>query len=380
VRALVGPDIPLALTLDLHGNITGRMVAAADIIVSYEHYPHDDARATGARAARLLLKTLRCQINPVVARVQLPMLLTAFRASTLGDGLFAQLVQAARELEEESGVLSASMSFVGSYIDVPEMGCSSVVVADGDVDLAVRGATYLAGLFWGRRCEFVVPTWSVQQAVQRGLEIEGGPVLLLDTADTTGGGSAGDGIGLVRELLALGVEEPCLAMVVDPEAVARCQEVPIGREIVLEVGHKLDPQWGKPLGIRAKVKCKSNGHFQYGGGILGGAHASMGSTVVLQIGSVHLLVSSLPTYDWAYEQYEAAGLDPRRAKFVGVKNMMNFRFGYRDIMKAYFVLDLPGPTPADMRALPFGRIKRPAFPFDRDCKEPRLELATSVRY
>ena len=71
----------------------------------------------------------------------------------------------------------------------------------------------------------------------------------------------------------------------------------------------------------------------------------MGSTVVLQIGSVHLLVSSLPTYDWAYEQYEAAGLDPRRAKFVGVKNMMNFRFGYRDIMKAYFVLDLPGPIP-----------------------------------
>ena len=116
------------------------------------------------------------------------------------------------------------------------------------------------------------------------------------------------------------------------------------------------------------------------GGILGGAHASMGSTVVLQIGSVHLLVSSLPTYDWAYEQYEAVGLDPRRAKFVGVKNMMNFRFGYRDIMKAYFVLDLPGPTPADMRALPFGRIRRPAFPFDRGCKEPRLELATSVRY
>src|SRR5207247_9195287 len=83
-------------------------------------------------------------------------------------------------------------------------------------------------------------------------------------------------------------------------------------------------------------------------------------------------------YDWGDDQFQAVGLDPGRAKFVGVKNMMNFRFGYADVMNAYFVLDLPGPTPADMRQLPFERIKRPIFPLDRELDDPGRVIATST--
>ena len=379
VRDLIGPARPLAMTLDLHGNVTARMVAATDIIVGYEHYPHDDARRTGERAARLTVEALRGDIEPFSAQVKLPMLLTAFRASTLGDGPFAQLERAARQVEAAPGILSASMFFVGSYIDVPEIGCSSVVVADGNARQAAAGARDLAGQFWARRQEFVVETLSVGQAICRGRRIQGGPVLLLDTADTTGGGAAGDGIGLVRGLLEVGVQEPCLAMVVDPEAVERCGEVAPGQQIDLELGHRLDPRWGEPFRVTARVRHLFDGRFQYQGGILGGAWASMGPSAVLEIGPVLLLVSSRPTYDWAYEQYEAAGLDPRQVKFVGVKNMMNFRFGYGDIMKGYVVLDLPGPTPADMRALPFARVPRPLFPFDEDLEEPELKMSFSRR-
>jgi len=89
-----------------------------------------------------------------------------------------------------------------------------------------------------------------------------------------------------------------------------------------------------------------------------------------------LLVMSNPTYDWGDDQYRAGGLEPRAAKFVGVKNMMNFRFGYRDVMKAFFVLDLPGPTPTDMRLLPFKRIARPVFPLDREF-DPEIAIAVS---
>ena len=86
---------------------------------------------------------------------------------------------------------------------------------------------------------------------------------------------------------------------------------------------------------------------------------------------------SHPTYDWADEQYRAAGLHPEQAKFMGVKNMMNFRFGYRDIMKGFFVLDLPGPTPADMRLLPFRRIPRPVFPLDEGLSDPAIHISMS---
>ena len=104
----------------------------------------------------------------------------------------------------------------------------------------------------------------------------------------------------------------------------------------------------------------------------------MGPSAVVETGAVSLLVMSQPTYDWSDDQYRAAGLDPSQAKFVGVKNMMNFRFGYGGVMKGFFVLDLPGPTPPDMRLLPFSRITRPVFPLDRDLTEPAIAVATST--
>jgi microcystin degradation protein MlrC len=270
----------------------------------------------------------------------------------------------AKALEAMPGVLSTSVFLVGSYIDVQDMGCSTVVVTDGDACLASGFAEELARQFWMRRHDFTVETMSVAEAVRRGREIDGGPVLLLDTADTTGGGASGDSIGLVRGLLDAGVQEPCLAMVVDPDGGERCRDVAVGQEVTLELGHRLDPKWGEPLTITAKVLRKSDGRFRYRGGILGGVWASMGPSVVIEVGAMRVLVMSVPTYDWAYEQYEAVGMDPGQAKFVGVKNMMNFRFGYRDVMKGYFVLDLPGPTPPDMRALPFRCVNRPIFPLD----------------
>jgi len=377
VRDILGDAVPVGMTLDLHGNVTARMVAATNFIIGYEHYPHDDVYMTGVRAANLMLRALRGEVKPVTALAKLPLLLTAFHASTLGDGPFAQLMGIAKTLEAESGVLSTSMFFVGSYIDVPEIGCSSVVVTDGDATMASNYAVALARQFWDARHKFVVETMDVADAVRRGREIEGGPVLLLDTADTTGGGTSGDGIGLVKGMLETGVDAPCLAMVVDPEAVERCRDVVEGEAVTLDIGHTLDPQWGGPIAVTAKVLRKSDGRFRYRGGILGGAWASMGPSVVLAVGSIHLLVMTYPTYDWAYEQYESMGMDVRRAKFVGVKNMMNFRFGYHDIMKGYFVLDLPGPTPADMRALPFQRVNRPLFPLDENLQHPKVQISTS---
>ncbi len=141
ISAIIGPKTPFAMTLDLHGNVTRRMVKNTNIICGYETYPHQDARRTGERATKLLLRTIRGEIRPVMAHVQLPMILTAFRASTFGNGPFAQLMKSARAMEKRPGILSTSLFFVGSYIDVPEMGCSALVVADGNAKLAHRHQT-----------------------------------------------------------------------------------------------------------------------------------------------------------------------------------------------------------------------------------------------
>jgi len=105
----------------------------------------------------------------------------------------------------------------------------------------------LARDFWARRREFDVKTFTVAQPLRQGRRNPGGPVLLLDTADTTGGGAAGDSIALVRGLLEAKVTEPALAMVIDPEVAAQCRAAAIGQELTVHVGHKIDPQWGSPL-------------------------------------------------------------------------------------------------------------------------------------
>ena len=374
VRRMVGPDVPIAMTLDLHGNVTRRMVEAADVIVGYEQYPHHDVAETGSRAARLLLRTIRREILPAMASAKLPMLLTAFHGATEGDGPFARMMRRAKQLEDRPGILSTSMFLVGSYIDMPEMGSGALVISDGDPETSARECRRLAAEFWEMRGDFEVKTYSVAEAVARGRAIAGGPVLLLDSADTTGGGAAGDGAGLIRGLLAVGVEEPSLAMVVDPESAAICATAGCGQSVTLSLGHKLDPQWGKPVPVTGVVPRVFEGRFVYSGGVLGGRSATMGPSAVFDVGNLSILIASYATYDWADEQYRCAGLDPRQAKFVGVKNMMNFRYGYKESMKAAFVLDLPGPTPPDMRMLPFARVDRPIFPLQEITGEPQLEV------
>jgi microcystin degradation protein MlrC len=354
------------------------MVEHVDAILGYEHYPHDDARRTGERGAELLLRAVRGEARPALAHAKLPLVLTAFNSTTLADTPFARLMNDAKALEREDAILSASVFLVGSYLDSPNLGCSAVVVSDGDAARAAAEATTLAQRFWERRREFEVETVPVAEAVRRGREIDGGPVLLLDAADTTGGGAAGDGIGLVRGLLDAGVTEPSLAMVVDPAAAGACHEAGVGAELELTVGHRRDPRWGTPLRLRGRIEQLADGRFRYGGGILGGVEVSMGPSAVVAIGPIRLLVMSAPTYDWGDDQYRAVGLDPTSAKFVGVKNMMNFRFGYADVMKGYFVLDLPGPTTQDLRLLPFQRISRPIFPLD-DFDDPEISLTVHAR-
>ena len=364
VRDIVGSSVPVAMTLDLHGNITDRMVAMLDLIVGYEHYPHDDCFPTGERAARLLLRTARGEIRPCICRVRLPMILTAFNASTFGDGPFARLERATRALEQQPGILSASMFYVGSYIDIPEMGCCALVIADGDPDLAGRAAHRLADQYWADREQYLVDAIPVAEALARGRKIEGGPLILLNTADTTGGGAAGDSIDVAAGLIAARVAEPALAMVVDPKAAEACHAAGQGATVTLSIGHRVDTRWGKPAEITGRVVRLSDGHFRYTGGIFGGTESTMGASAVLAVGSIQLLVMSRSTYDWCDEQYRSAGLDPSLAKWVEAKNMMNFRRAYGEILKAAFVLDCPGPTPPDMRSLPFVRARRPWYPLD----------------
>jgi microcystin degradation protein MlrC len=358
VRDIVGPGVPIVASLDLHAHVTAAMVKRADALVACKKYPHTDTFETGERAARLLFDTLEGRCRPSMAMAKVPVLTSALNAGTEGTGVFAEFMN--------SAMLSTSVFLVHPYLDAPDMGSGGLVVTDHDLPRARQLARDLAMRYWEGRFQFEPQTHSPAEAIREGLKTDGGPILLVETADCCGGGAAGDSVATLRALIGSGTDQLSLAPVVDPEAAAICHAAGPGANVTLSLGHKLDPQWGKPLKLAVTVRRLGDGRFRYRGGVWDGIEANMGPSAVAQVGAAQILIMSEATYDWMDEQYRSIGMDIEGAKFIVVKNPMNYRQAYRSIAKAAFLLDTPGPTPPSLRRVQYSEVRHPYFPADND--------------
>ncbi len=366
VRQLVGDNVPIVATLDLHAHVTDQMVQNANALIAWETYPHRDAFTTGQRGARLLMEILDQKCRPTMALAKVPVIVSGIHGGTEGVGPFADCMRLAKSYERTAGVLSTSLFLVHPYLDLPDMGGGAVVITDNNLEAAVELASEIAGKYWSRRHDLEPKTYTPEEAIRLGLEMSGGPVLLVETADCCGGGAAGDSVATLKSLVAAQIKEPCLVPVVDPAAAKQCHAAGIGCEITLSLGHRVDPRWGSPLEITGTVVRLSDGRFRYSGGFWDGQAGQMGPSAVLRCGSIEVLIASHATYDWNDEQYRSVGLDAWRAKFVVVKNPMNYQMAYGEIAAAAFILDTPGPTPATLKNVTFKRLQRPYFPADDD--------------
>lgn len=370
VRNLVGPEVPIVMTLDLHASVTEAMVRYADAILGLETYPHTDYYSTGQRGARMLMQIIDGDLKPTMAMAKVPLLTGAVHTATAGKGPFGDLMRSAKALEGKGSVISTSAFLVHPHLDRPEMGSGALVITNDDIDTAVKHAPELTMEYWSKRAEIEPPLFTPEAAVQQGLQVSGGPVILVEAADCVGGGAAGDSVATLRALLDLSPDEESLVPVVDPEAAAACHLAGPSAEITVSLGHAVDPKWGSPIEISATVVGLSDGRFTYEGGAFEGA-VTMGPSAVVAIGSVQVLITTFGTYEWRDEQFRAVGLDPGTAKFVVAKNPMNHAMTYGDIATDIIILDTPGPTPPTCTGLKYQQIGRPFFPFDQDI--PGLE-------
>ena len=366
VREIVGDGIPIVVTLDLHAHVTADMVRFANGLIAWETYPHRDTFTTGERGARLLWDIIEGHYRPTMAMAKVPVITGAIHGSTEGDDPFAQIMRDAKVLEGRDGVLSTSVFLVHPYLDQPDMGSGALVITDNDMQTAISLASELAEQYWARRFDLEPNIYTPKQAIAKGLEVEGGPVLLVEAADCCGGGAAGDSVATLRALLGAKVTTPSLVPVTDPEAAAACHRAGVGQEVTVALGHQLDPRWGKPVSVTGTVTQLSDGRFRYIGGIWDNVEGNMGAAAVLTIGAIQVLIATHGTYDWADEQFRAMEMYPPDAKFIVVKNPMNYRLAYGEIAKAAFILDTPGATPATCRHLPYKRLKPPYFPLDTE--------------
>jgi microcystin degradation protein MlrC len=366
IRA-VAPDVPIAVALDLHGNITQAMVDAADVIVGFKTYPHVDMHETGAHAARLLFDWLDGGPRPHVAWAQPPLLSHTLRSAT-GEGAMQRAVQQARQMESDG--LPAATIFAGfSLADFRDAGMSIVTVGR-DRREAQRAADALAHEVWAERDGFVYTSEPLAASVARAsaLRQAGRPVLLLDHGDNVMSGGTCDTTTLLEACLLQGMTGIGVGPLADATTVAQAFDAGIGARIRVALGNKVPqglpvPQ-ASPFACEVTVRALGDGRFRISGPIYTGETWNMGRTAVLVHDAFTAVVSEKPMEPLDLAVFESVGVDPRRFDYLLLKSRMYCRPSFVPIAAGLVECDSRGVCSSDYGLFRFSRLRRPIYPLD----------------
>jgi microcystin degradation protein MlrC len=373
LRAVVGPDMPIAVTMDLHANVSERMCELAQILVSYKTYPHIDLKETACHAGDLLQRTMKREIKPRTLRIHLPMLEEANGGRTDVGPMIERIAKARAWEAEQPGAFAVSINGAFPEADIAEVGPTVLVTYEGDDRLHRAFAQSLADDIWNRRGEVINTYHTVDDVAQiaRTYPRQNGPLIIADYADNPGAGSYGDATELLRALLAAGVEDACLGPMVDPEVAALLCEKGVDATVTVAVGGKRDPRFGgAPLTVTGRILRVSNGDFVGDGPMIGGLEQSFGPSAVLLVDDIEILVTSTALQMLDLQQFRAFGIDPAKKRVVALKSMQHFRAAFEPIASSVVVCDSGALCTLDYGRLPFSKIPRPIYPLDREMTRP----------
>ena len=365
IRQIVGEQVPVVVSLDLHGILTERMLSHADAIVAYHTYPHVDFAQTGARAARLLLRIVTGEVRPVTALVKIPALVRGDELIT-ASGLFGNMIRHAQAIEASDGGLSAGMFIGNPFTDVAGLRSNAFVVTDNDPARAAREAMQMATDFWAVRQQLQAPLIPLAGAVASAQEIYAqrrGTAILVDAADATSSGASGDSNLIVRGLLDAGYGGRVLAPVVDPAAVQAAVAAGVGATVQTTVGGKLDRDRFAPLPVTARIHMISEGRFISESN---GAEWLSGMSAVLVADNVTWVVTSRAVSLYDRSLFYAHGQDPVRFDAVIVKSPHCQHHMFDAWAAATINVDVPGSTSANLPTLGHTHCARPIFPLDAE--------------
>ena len=358
IRAKVGPSVPVVASLDLHANVTERMLASADALVAYRTYPHVDMADTGARAERLLVRLLDERKPLARAARRLPFLIPI-------NGMCTML-EPARSMYEALGTLEqgpvVSLSFAPGFpaADFPE--CGPVIWGYGEEASAVRDAVdSLYDMMLRNEAQWAVPFLSPDAAVAEAIRLSATaqkPVVIADTQDNPGAGADSNTTGMLRALLDNGAQDAALGLIWDPEAAAQAHAAGVGATLELALGGRSGTPGDAPFIGTFEVVALSDGRCRYDGPMMHGMQVELGPVACLKIGGVRIAVSSTKAQMLDRNLYRVAGIVPEQMKILVNKSSVHFRADFQPIAHTVLVAKAPGPMTADPADLPWKRLAR----------------------
>ena len=367
---LANPTAPIAVALDLHANVTQKMIDNADVIVSFKTYPHVDMYETGHHAGRLLFDKLAGRAEPVVAWRRLPLVSHTLRSNT-GEGAMRDAVEAAREAEA-NGLAAASVLAGFGLADIPFPCLSVVVVGTGSREAAQQAADTLAERIWNTREGFTYALEPMADSLARAATLAQtakAPVLVLDHGDNCMSGGTCDTMDVLLAAVENGMDGILAGLYADAEAVAAMHDAGVGAKVSLPVGNKrslahLGRNEPSPL-LDGTVLALSDGWYTITGPTYTGQRACMGRSAVLDIGPARLVLTERTHEPWDLGVFESLGQNPRDARFLLLKSRMYCRPVFVPISAGLVECDSPGSTSADWSMFPYQNRERPLYPLEQ---------------
>lgn len=368
VREVVGDDVPIAVSLDLHTHMTDRMADGANLVIGFRTCPHIDIVETGERAMAALADILDEGRRAVTVHRKIR-LMSSSEAHDTTFGPLTSMQARARELEREPGVVAVSIFATQPWMDVPDLGWSVAVTTVGDPAEAQRHADTLARELWDQRERYHVVKMPVDEVIElaRTHRDDARPVVASDGADSTTAGGHGDGNTLLTHLVEHDVDLEVLMLLTDPAAAHLAAAAGRGATIEVALGGALSPAFFTPVTVDAQVVDVVEGTYR---SMYPPVPINPGLTAVLRVGSATVVVVEHKVPQLELSPYERLGIDIDDFALVQVKSAGAYRAAYTPRSAAIVDLDGPGPCDSDLTRMPFQHIPRPLWPFDPELTEP----------
>lgn len=371
LRGVVGPDVPIAATLDLHANATVRMATNANALVSYRTYPHIDGYERAVQAAALVQEAMEGRKKPRCLLVQPAMLEGADHGRTTQPGLMRDLLAKADTFEKEPGINVVSIQAGFTWADIPYTGPSVAVSHEPAAEARARAiAAALVEEIWKRRDESSSDYRPIADAIAAAKAGAGGgagkkgPLVIADGTDNPGGGGYNDTTPVLQALIDAGIDNVAFGTIFDPGTVQQAMKAGVGAEIEVGLGGHTDASMGAPVKAKAVVKMLSDGLFRNDGPMNAGVETAMGPTAVLRIGGIDVVTISNRIQTIDLQVFLSQGIDPATKDVVVVKSVQHFRAAYAPIAREVVLVDSGGICSPDISRLKFTRLRRPIWPLD----------------
>ena len=366
------PTLPIAISLDMHANITELMVSHCDVLTGYHTYPHIDMDSTARRGAEAFFAMLKGQAKPVLRWGNAPMLPHVMRQGT-DDEPNASLQAKAIELEQ-AGCLGVSVFTGFPHADIYDAGFSVVAMTDDNADAAQGHVNELLNAAWQVRQDFIYEVEALPKSMQRAkdaaLAAGDGPVIVLDHYDNTASGGTMDTTEVLSAVLDAGLERVAVFGFYDPQVVEQMAAAGVGATITVDLGGKLPmpalTEQSAPISLTGEVKLISNGKFKAQVAMARGLTMNMGRSAVLSVGPVDIAIISRHIEPYDPECFRSLGMEPLSYDYVMLKSRIHYRVGFRDLAKQVIECAGRGVCTSDYSQLTFAKVRRPVYPLDHE--------------